>query len=135
LLGIEEYIFFPDPTPNYHLHANCWIKFLSASSIALLDVPAGSAAFEITAGIRRRLESEGYTVYPIPAPRFQPYLNSVIFNNTIFVPIVGNPQTDEAALDAYRAAGPNMEIIGVYSETWLSSDALDCRVLTIPIMP
>lgn len=130
--GVSRLVTFPDPLHNYHRHANCWMKLLGPKSVALMGVPRTHRDFSALEQIAKTLTDEGYRVSRIPCPGNQPYLNSVLFGGAVFVPIVGQSGNDTAALDAYRAAAPDWEVIGVYSATWLSTDALGCRVLPIP---
>jgi len=60
----------------------------------------------------------------------EPYINSLILNNKVFVPITGS-QWDDDALDAYEAAMPGYEVLG-FTGSWQSTDALHCRAKGIP---
>lgn len=52
------------------------------------------------------------------------------------MPVVGDPELDERALETYAAAMPNVvEVVGVEAAVtapWASTDALHCRTKGIP---
>jgi hypothetical protein len=63
-------------------------------------------------------------------PSDQPYTNSLILNNKVFVPI-SNSSWDDDAIESYQAAMPDHEILG-FTGSWVSTDALHCRAKGIP---
>ncbi len=71
-----------------------------------------------------------WEVFRVYTPNDQPYTNSLILNNKVFVPIM-NSQWDDDALEVYQAAMPDHEILG-FTGSWQSTDALHCRVKGIP---
>ncbi|MDD3052231.1 MAG: agmatine deiminase family protein, partial [Candidatus Cloacimonetes bacterium] len=56
----------------------------------------------------------------------EPYTNSLIVNNTVYVPIM-NSSNDSAALAVYQNAMPGYEVLG-FNHSWESTDALHCRI-------
>ena len=76
-----------------------------------------------------------YQVIRVYTPNNEPYTNSLIINNRVFVPQTGSVY-DAAALDRYNEAMPGYEIIGVSNYNsgggWLSTDALHCRTHEVP---
>ena len=54
----------------------------------------------------------------------------------MYVPVVGDPELDEKALETYAAAMPDaIEVFGVEAAVtapWASTDALHCRTKGIP---
>jgi hypothetical protein len=60
----------------------------------------------------------------------QPYTNSLILNDKVFVPIMNNSYDDDA-LAVYEEALPGYEVLG-FTGSWQSTDALHCRVKGIP---
>ena len=54
----------------------------------------------------------------------------------MYVPVGGDPELDERALEIYATAMPDaVEILGVeapVSAPWMSTDALHCRTKGIP---
>jgi len=73
---------------------------------------------------------ELYEVFRVYTPQDQPYSNSLIINNKVLVPVMGN-QWDDEALAVYEQALPGYEVISI-TGTWESTDALHCRVKGIP---
>lgn len=93
--------------------------------------------------IKKLLERRGYTVSLLPEAKLpqalasrgvmpqRSYINSLLINDTVFVPVFGL-DSDETALDAYRAAG--LKVIAVDS-TYVSDyggGALHCLTMTYP---
>ena len=71
-----------------------------------------------------------WELYRVYTPNDQPYTNSLILNNKVFVPIM-NSSWDDDALEVYRDALPGYEVLG-FTGSWQSTDALHCRVRGIP---
>ena len=71
-----------------------------------------------------------WDIFRVYTPSDEPYTNSLILNNKVFVPIMGTGN-DQAALSVYEAAMPDYEILG-FTGSWQSTDALHCRVKGIP---
>lgn len=139
-LGISNYYILPDPNNTYIDHIDCWGKFLAPDKVLIRSVPTSHSqynAIEQTAAFFASQTSAWgypYKVYRVYTPQNQPYTNSYIFNKKVFVPIMNN-SNDAAALQVYRAALPNYEVIGVTGTTsapWESTDALHCRTHEIP---
>ena len=87
---------------------------------------------EVTSYFSSVLTSEGtpWEIYRVNTPSNQPYTNSLILNNKVFVPIM-NSAWDGPALEVYEAALPNY-IIEPFTGSWQATDALHCRVKGIP---
>lgn len=139
-LGIENYYVVQDPNNTYIDHVDCWGKYLAPDKVLIRSVPASHAryaALEATADyFANQLCAWGYPyrVYRVNTPQDQPYSNSLILNNKVFVPIT-NSSADNPALEVYRNAMPGYEVIGVpgaSSTPWLSTDALHCRTHEVP---
>ena len=138
-LGIETYHIRPDPNNTYIDHIDCWAKFLGVGKILVRSVPTTHpqySAIEAAAAYwTTQLSPFGtpYQVYRVYTPDDQPYTNSVILNNRVYVPIM-NSQWDDDALAVYEQAMPGYEVIGMLNTTgnpWESTDALHCRVMGI----
>lgn len=139
-LGITNLHVVQDPNDTYIDHIDCWGKYLAPDKILIRSVPpshARYAALEATADyFANQLCAWGYPyqIYRVNTPQDQPYSNSLILNNRIFVPIT-NSAADNPALEVYREAMPGYEVIGVpgaYSTPWQSTDALHCRTHEVP---
>jgi hypothetical protein len=70
-----------------------------------------------------------YEVYRVYTSNDEPYTNSLIINNRVFVPQMGTGN-DGAAIASYQSAMPGYEILG-FTGSWESTDALHCRVKEI----
>jgi agmatine deiminase len=142
-LGLDTYYTIDDPLGDYIEHIDCWGKFLGPDKVLLGQVPSNDPRYQDYEAIATFFANEPsaygtpYKVYRAYSPNGQPYTNSFILNNKVFVPLVttnGTPWND-SALAVYSRAMPGYSIIGVFalsSKPWYSTDALHCRVHEIP---
>jgi agmatine/peptidylarginine deiminase len=130
--GIETYHVVEDPTGTYIHHIDCWAKYLAPDKILIREVPPSHPQYNQIEQTIQYFENQTssygtpYQVVRVNTPNNQPYTNSLILNNRVFVPITGNATHDNAALSVYEDAMPGYEIHGV-TGNWLSTDALHCR--------
>ena len=138
-LGIDPYLVEPDPNGTYIDHIDCWGKYLAPDKILIRKVPPSHpqyAEIEAMANFYASTPcSYGYTyrVYRVNTPNDQPYTNSLILNNKVFVPIM-NSSWDDSAIASYQVAMPGYQVIGILgnpSTPWVSTDALHCRGMGI----
>jgi hypothetical protein len=66
-----------------------------------------------------------YNVVRIYTHMSEPYINSLILNNKVLMPISGS-QWDDDAISSYENALPGYEVLG-FTGSWQSTDALHCR--------
>ena len=131
-LGVETYHKVPDPNNTYIDHIDCWGKYLDVDKILIREVPVTHPQYddieETAAYFAAQTSSYGtlYEVYRVNTPYDQPYTNSLILNDRVFVPITGNATYDNAALQVYEDAMPGYEVLG-FTGSWASTDALHCR--------
>lgn len=131
-LGVNTYHVIPDPNNTYIDHIDCWGKFLDVDKVLIREVPASHPQYdeiEATAAYYASQTSaygHPYQVFRVYTPNDQPYTNSLIVNDRIFLPIM-NSQWDDEAIAAYEAAMPGYEVLG-FTGSWESTDALHCRV-------
>lgn len=131
-LGASTYHAVPDPNNTYIDHIDCWGKFLAPNKILIRSVPTSHAQYdeiEATADyFANQVSAYGtkYKVYRVYTPSDQPYTNSLILNDKVFVPITGSATYDNAALAVYQDAMPGYTVEG-YTGSWESTDALHCR--------
>ena len=139
-LGIENYYVLADPNNTYIDHIDCWGKFLAPDKILIRSVYPSHSQYNAIEQVASYFSSTlcawgyPYKVYRVYTPQDQPYTNSLILNNRVFVPIM-NSTYDAAALQTYRDAMPGYEVIGVPAASnapWESTDALHCRTHEIP---
>jgi agmatine deiminase len=134
--GIETYHVTIDPQGEYIKHIDCWAKFLDVDKILIAQVPTSnpqySAYEQVTMYYANQLSPYGtpYQIFRVYSPNGQPYTNSLILNHRVYVPTT-NSTHDAAALAAYQQALPGYEVMGFYSSSWQSTDALHCRVKEI----
>jgi agmatine/peptidylarginine deiminase len=135
-LGITDHIVVQDPTGEYIHHIDCWAKFLAPDKILIRSVPPSHSYYnqiENTAGYFAGLTSPygtPFRIYRVYTPQNQPYTNSLILNDRVYVPTV-NSMYDSEAITTYEQAMPGYEIIGVSSSDWMATDALHCRTKEI----
>lgn len=134
-LGITKYHVVQDPNNTYIDHIDCWGKFLAPDKVLIRAVPTSHPQYnkleQTAAYFASAMSGYGhpYKVYRVNTPQNQPYTNSLILNDKVFVPITGS-SSDEAALQAYRDAMPGYKVFGIQqnpSTPWESTDALHCR--------
>ncbi|MEZ4752666.1 MAG: agmatine deiminase family protein [Bdellovibrionota bacterium] len=103
-------------------HVDERVKLLS-STVALTDRIEYKTA----------LEALGYTVHllPIPAGKYETYVNSLLVNGTIFVPTY-NESTDAAALAKYEEFGLKVVPIGSKHLSNLGHGSIHCITMTYP---
>ncbi|HZK07356.1 MAG TPA: agmatine deiminase family protein [Bacteroidales bacterium] len=130
-LGIETYHVVDDPNNTYIDHIDCWGKFLDVNKVMIRSVPSSHPqynAIEAAADyFAQQISSYGtpFEVYRVYTPNNQPYSNSLILNERVYVPFM-NSQWDAAALASYQEAMPGYEVMG-FTGSWESTDALHCR--------
>jgi len=139
-LGINTYHVTADPLDDYIKHIDCWGKFLDVDKILITQVPASDYRYDdyeaIATYFSQQICSWGYPyeVIRVQAAEYydydvNPYTNSLILNDKVFVPQTGS-NLDDDAIAVYEAAMPGYEIIGVNDGSgvvWYNSDALHCR--------
>jgi agmatine/peptidylarginine deiminase len=134
--GISTYHVVADPNDEYIDHIDCWGKYLSPTRMLIREVSTSHPQYqeieEVAEFFENTLTSTGeeWEVFRVYTPNDQPYTNSLILNNKVFVPVM-NSQWDDDALEVYQAAMPEHEILG-FTGSWQSTDALHCRVKGIP---
>lgn len=135
-LGIHTYHVVPDPNNTYINHIDCWAKFLDVDKILIRSVPPSHPQYQAieAAAAYWTQQTSGYgtpyQVFRVNTPNNEPYTNSLILNNKVFVPIMGNAN-DQPALSVYQQAMPGYTILG-FTGSWLSTDAIHCRTKEIP---
>ena len=135
-LGIENY----HVVPNIHgglSHIDTWAKFLAPDKIMIREVapdhPYYHHAELAVEYFGSQISSYGtpYKVYRVYTPNNEPYTNSLILNNRVYVPQNGSAWDDDA-VEAFEEAMPGYEVFGIPYGGWSSNDALHCRVREIP---
>jgi agmatine/peptidylarginine deiminase len=138
-LGVNTYHIVPDVNGDYIKHIDCWAKFLSPEVIIIREVPEIHSQYdEIETAvdyfeIQKNCYGKNYEIVRVFNPNNEPYINSLILNEKVFVPMKGT-QWDDDAIVAYENAMPGYEIIGFSAteHSWESTDAIHCRIKGIP---
>jgi len=134
--GITQYHVVADPNNEYIDHIDCWGKFLSPTQLMIRSVPTSHAQYDeiedVVAYFETTTTANGtpWDISRVYTPYDQPYTNSLILNDKVFVPVM-NSSWDEDALESYQDALPNHEILP-FSGSWYPTDALHCRAIGIP---
>ncbi len=135
-VGASAYVVTPDPQQSYLKHIDTWAKFLAPDLVLIARVPPGHPRFAdheaVVAHYAAQTSAYGtpYRIVRVDTPAGEPYTNALVVNERVYVPVVGS-SGDAAALDVYRDAMPGYDVRGV-AGSWLSTDALHCRVKEIP---
>jgi len=138
-LGVHSYSIIDDPNNTYIKHVDCWGKFLAVDKVLIKQVPQSDSQYndieDVADYFYNAISSYGtpYRVYRIYTPDNEPYTNSLIVNNKVFVPAAGT-SWDDAAVNTFQQAMPGYQIFSITSNNnrWLSTDALHCRTKGIP---
>ncbi|MCD6101505.1 MAG: agmatine deiminase family protein, partial [Candidatus Cloacimonetes bacterium] len=134
-LGINTYYVVPDALGEYIEHIDCWAKYLAPDVIMIIEVsPSHSHYAQIEAAVdyfENQMSCYGtpYQIERVYTHLSQPYINSLILNNKVLVPITGSSWDDEA-IASYQAAMPGYEVLG-FTGSWVSTDALHCRTMGV----
>lgn len=142
-LGINPYYRFDNPQNHDIAHIDCSAKLLAPDKILIDSVPTSDANWSKYEAIANYFASTNccydypYKVYRVFIPSsngteetLAPYSNSLILNNTVYVPLGDNSTYNAQALAVYQKAMPGYEIIGFTgsnSAPWLNTDAIHCR--------
>lgn len=138
-LGIQTYHLLPDVNGEYIKHIDCWAKYLSPDTILIREVPSSHSQYnEIEEAVdyfekQTSCYNTPYNIVRVYTPNNEPYTNSLILNEKVFVPMLGG-QWDSLAIESYENAMPGYEVLGFFAgdDRWLSTDAIHCRIKGIP---
>lgn len=132
-LGIHTYHVVPDPNNTYIDHIDCWGKFLDVDKLLIREVPVTHAQYDEIEAIVDYFEAQTssygtpFQIYRVYTPNNEPYTNSLILNDKVFVPTMSSSWDDEA-IALYESAMPGYEVLGFYDSDWKSTDAIHCRL-------
>ncbi|MDO4918058.1 agmatine deiminase family protein [Kocuria sp.] len=154
--GMSQQVVLPNYEDHGIQHADCFLKVLDEERLLVLRPPSGHPLRERYDGIVREHLEPLLTRYGRPfeilrldtgvSPHggLAPYVNSVILNETVYVPQYGIPE-DTTALEQWRLAMPGYTVRGYTFEFadephavhnprntgptgWRDGDVLHCRV-------
>ena len=133
--GIDTYHVVPDALGDYIKHIDCWAKLLSPDTIMIIEPSTSHPHYEDFEEAVDYFESQAccygtpYNIVRVYTHNSEPYINSLILNNKVLVPITGS-QWDDEAIVSYQSALPGYEVLG-FTGSWQSTDALHCRTMGI----
>ena len=135
-LGITTYHVVPDALGQYIKHIDCWAKYLSPDTIMIIEVSSSHSNYDEIEDAVEYFENQTscygtpYRIERVYTHMSEPYINCLILNDKVLVPITGS-QWDDEAIESYQNAMPGYEVLG-FTGSWQSTDALHCRAKGIP---
>lgn len=138
--GIQTYYTFNDPLQSYINHIDCYAKFLSEEKVVVIRNGYDDAALNQLANYIATLTNcygRNYEVVRLNcplSPDSAAYVNSLILNNKVYVPITGNTTYDTAALNFYEREMPGYDAVGFQyagASGFEPTDAIHCRTMAI----
>ena len=133
--GIDTYHVVPDVLGEYIKHIDCWAKYLSPDTIMIIKKSDADPDYNSIENAVQYFENQTscygtpYKIARVYANTEEPYINSLILNNKVFVPVTGS-QWDNEAIESYESALPGYEVLG-FTGSWLNTDGLHCRAMGI----
>lgn len=129
--GVETYHVVPDALGEYIKHIDCWAKFLAPDVIMIIDPSPSHSHYNDIEDAVEYFENQTscygtpYNIERVYTHLSEPYINCLILNDKVLVPITGS-QWDDEAIESYENAMPGYEVLG-FTGSWQSTDALHCR--------
>lgn len=141
--GLEQFIVLPRINIEYTGHIDLWTKILNDTLIMVGEYAPGHPNHNLldqnADSLSRCKNREGYNyrIVRMPMPYSlsdapPTYLNSLIVNNKVLVPIWGLAE-DDTALFIYQQVFPGYEIIGINCSVMSGSGgAIHCITMQVP---
>lgn len=138
-MGIETIFTFSAMHNDYWGHLDMQIKLLNDTTFIISSVDSWHPNYPILQNNYAALqaiehpEGKTYRIEKIPkAQNWKTYINSLIVNDAVLVPIYGDPR-DAQALAMYQELMPDKEIIGINSNAMIHWEgAIHCITNQIP---
>jgi len=133
--GIDTYHVVPDALGEYIQHIDCWAKYLTPDTIMIIQTSPSHSHYNNIENAVMFFENQTscygtpYNIARVYTHYSEPYINSLILNNKVLVPITGS-QWDDDAIESYEEALPGYEVLG-FTGSWANTDALHCRTMGI----
>jgi agmatine/peptidylarginine deiminase len=133
--GIDNYHVVPDVLGEYIKHIDCWGKYLSPDTIMIIKKSSADPDYKNIEYAVEYFENQTscygtpYKIARVYVNYQEPYINSLILNKKVFIPVQGS-QWDDEAIESYQSALPGYEVLG-FTGSWVSTDALHCRAMGI----
>ena len=129
--GIETYHVVPDALGAYIKHIDCWAKFLAPDVIMIIKTSQSHSNYDEIEEAVEYFENQTscygtpYQIERVYTHLSEPYINCLILNDKVLVPITGSSWDDDA-LESFENAMPGYEVLG-FTGSWQSTDARHCR--------
>jgi agmatine/peptidylarginine deiminase len=143
--GCERSIVLPYTEAFFHI--DLATKYITKNKVLVAEAAVGNMYYDYLENIatifNNSMDCDGnpYTVIRIPI-QFdgsmipKSYLNSLIINNRVLVPIFNDTTNDDQALEIYRNAMPGYEVVGIDSTSiYQALGAVHCTTKGIPDIP
>ncbi len=128
-------------------HIDLWGKMVNDSTILVAQMQPDDPNYNLVEqhaarmGMVQTVYGTAFNIVRVPMPAsytwpwhyYKSYINSVIFNGKVLVPIAeDNPTMNQEALDAYQSAMPDYEIVGIYCDAICpAGGAIHCTTIGI----
>ncbi len=134
--GIHTYNTFQDPLSSYIDHIDCYAKFLTEEKIVVIRNGVEDYYLDQIASQISNLTNcygRNYEVVRLSCPSNHnaAYVNCLILNDNIYVPLTNNYDEDTAAIHFYEREMLGYSIQGFYDYTFDPTDAIHCRTKAI----
>jgi agmatine/peptidylarginine deiminase len=129
--GIHTYHVVADALGDYIKHIDCWAKYLAPDIIMIIKTSTSHSNYDEIEDAVEYFENQTscygtpYKIKRVYTHMSEPYINCLILNDKVLVPISGS-QWDDEAIESYEDALPGYQILG-FTGSWESTDALHCR--------
>ncbi len=138
-MGIDTIFTFSALSNDYWGHLDMQIKLLNDTTFIISTVDQWHADYQILQNNLAALqaiehpEGKEYTIVQIPkAQNWKTYINSLIVNDAVLVPVYNDPR-DAFALQTYQDLMPDKVIIGINSNAMIGWEgAIHCITNQIP---
>jgi agmatine deiminase len=138
-MGIDTIFTFSALSSDYWGHLDMQIKLLNDTTFIISTVDTWHADYQILQNNLAALqaiehpEGKEYTIVQIPkAQNWKTYINSLIVNDAVLVPVYNDPR-DDFALQTYADLMPDKVIIGINSNAMIGWEgAIHCITNQIP---
>ncbi|AFL68934.1 agmatine deiminase family protein [Sulfurospirillum barnesii] len=122
-------------------HIDTLARFINKKTIAYVKCyDKEDEHYEELKKMEKELQKTGYDLLPLPLPSAKyfnnhripaTYMNFVLINNAVLVPIYSDPY-DEEVLEIFRASFPEREIVGIESSVFIREHgSLHCASMNI----
>ena len=134
--GIHTYHTFSDPLGSYIDHIDCYAKFLNEEKIVVITNGVDDYSLNQVANQISGLTScfgRNYQVVRLSCPdnHDAAYVNCLIVNSFVYLPLTGYYDEDTAAIHFYERELPGYTVKGYQDYSFEPTDAIHCRTKAI----